>query len=662
MGDIDRIESARYSLHGGPQRIGWTARLAVLAILSVLGSARAAEDEAADNLDTVTVTATRIPTLIRDEPLRVEAVPAEEIEENLTIQPGNLSSLLNELPGVRVQSSAPGLGGAGLQLRGLPTRHTLVLTDGLPLLGAEADAFGLLQTPPLDIARVEVIKGVASALYGGSGLGGVLYLVSRTANAEPAILANATSRGGRDLVAFLTDKGSSGWSGTLTAGAHDQSREDIDGDGWAELPGYRRYTLRPRVWWNAGQDRSLLLTAGVTDETRDGGTLAGRVVPDGSGFAEALHTRRLDGGAVSHWLFDDGLTLNGRLSFTSTHLDCTFGTQRIASTQTTTFGEEALSGNLREHAWVLGLAFEHDALAAAAVPGVSYAYNVPAVFLQDEFAPASWLKFAASARVDAHNDYGTFLSPRFSALLRWPESAWSLRGSIGRGFAAPTPFVDEIEATGLGVLLPLQGLHAERAVTESLDAKWADAGWEVNLSLFNSEIRDPLEVQSAPGRKLELVNAPGPRRAPGAELLIHYVVGRLQLIGSWSYIDATEAAASGIRQQAALVPRHSAELAGILASEKRGRIGLELGYTGRQALVDDPYRNVSEPYLEINALGEIHFGGLSVFLNAINLTNMRQTGFDPLIRPTAGPGGDPITAVWAPLGGRTFNLGIRIEL
>lgn len=32
-----------------------------------------------------------------DDALRVEAVPEEEIEENLTMQPGNLSTLLNEL-------------------------------------------------------------------------------------------------------------------------------------------------------------------------------------------------------------------------------------------------------------------------------------------------------------------------------------------------------------------------------------------------------------------------------------------------------------------------------------------------------------------------------------------------------------------------------------
>jgi iron complex outermembrane receptor protein len=230
---------------------------------------------------------------------------------------------------------------------------------------------------------------------------------------------------------------------------------------------------------------------------------------------------------------------------------------------------------------------------------------------------------------------------------------------VGAGFAAPTPFVEEVEAVGLGALMPLRGLHAERAVTESLDGKWAAKGWDINVSVFNSEIHNPLAAQAVSGQKIELVNAPGPRRAPGGEILIHYVAGPLQMIGSWSYIDATQATPGGSRQPAPLVPRHSAELGGILESETRGRIGLEVSYIGKQGLEDDPYRTVSKPYIQLNALAEVRFEGFSIFLNAVNLTGSRQTNYDPLLRPTPGRAGDPITDVWAPLDGRTFNIGIR---
>jgi iron complex outermembrane receptor protein len=56
------------------------------------------------------------------------------------------------------------------------------------------------------------------------------------------------------------------------------------------------------------------------------------------------------------------------------------------------------------------------------------------------------------------------------------------------------------------------------------------------------------------------------------------------------------------------------------------------------------------------------FGHVAVFLNAINLTDVRQTRFDPLLRPTPSDDGQRIVDVWAPIAGRTFNLGIRMEL
>ena len=77
---------------------------------------------------------------------------------------------------------------------------------------------------------------------------------------------------------------------------------------------------------------------------------------------------------------------------------------------------------------------------------------------------------------------------RLSALFR-PTKNWSVRASIGGGFAAPTPRMDETEATSLARLLPWDGVDAERAVNTSLDLKWAAEGLEINVSLFGSEIR-----------------------------------------------------------------------------------------------------------------------------------------------------------------------------
>ena len=49
-----------------------------------------------------------------------------------------------------------------------------------------------------------------------------------------------------------------------------------------------------------------------------------------------------------------------------------------------------------------------------------------------------------------------------------------------------------------------------------------------------------------------------------------------------------------------------------------------------------------------------------MFLNAENLTNTRQTKFDPLILRAPGPDGRFTVDAWAPLDGRTFNAGVRV--
>ena len=61
------------------------------------------------------------------------------------------------------------------------------------------------------------------------------------------------------------------------------------------------------------------------------------------------------------------------------------------------------------------------------------------------------------------------------------------------------------------------------------------------------------------------------------------------------------------------------------------------------------------------ALVERRFGRLRLFLNAENLTNVRQTRWDPLVRPAQGADGRWTVDGWAPLDGRVLNGGLRLE-
>ena len=182
--------------------------------------------------------AARSPTRIQDQPLRVEVIDREEIEEKALMTPGSVAMLIGETTGLRVQPTAPSLGAANVRIQGRHGRYSQMLADGLPLYGGQGDSFSILQVPPLDLGQVEIIKGAASALYGSSALGGVINLVSRRpAEAGREVLLNATSLGGTDATFWLANTTASRWNMTLLSGFHYQDRRDLDDDGWTDAAG-----------------------------------------------------------------------------------------------------------------------------------------------------------------------------------------------------------------------------------------------------------------------------------------------------------------------------------------------------------------------------------------------------------------------------------------
>jgi iron complex outermembrane receptor protein len=288
------------------------------------------------------------------------------------------------------------------------------------------------------------------------------------------------------------------------------------------------------------------------------------------------------------------------------------------------------------------------------------------------------------------------VNPRLSLLLRRPTTGalagWTTRLSGGTGAFAPTPFTEETEATGLTPLAPLTGLAAERARSASLDVggpvPTALGRLEVNATAFGSRVTRPLQLRAADGitadgaSRVALANAPRPTRTAGGELLARLVhelgegeaAPALRVTATYTFLRATECdpdhAATDVaggcgRREVPLTPRHAVGAVASVEQEGRHRVGLELYYTGRQSLADNPYRSESRPYAVVGLLGEraiaTRAGVARLFLNLENLTNVRQTRFDPLRLPARGLGGRWTTDAWTEVTGFTANGGVRLQ-
>ncbi len=608
--------------------------------------------------EVVIVTATRTGGRIDDQPTRVEVLSREEVEEKMLMTPGDIVMMLNEMGGMRVQTTSPSMGAATVRIQGMHGRYTRVLFDGLPLAGQQVGGLGLLQIPPMDLGQVEVIKGVASALYGAGAMGGVINLVARRPQDDVLreFLFNQSTVGTTDGIGFFSGWLSQHLSASLLASGHHQTRNDIDDDGWYDLSGYTRGVVRPRLFWDNGQGRSGWATVGVTREERAGGV----VVDDASlqlrrfGHPEAIDTTRVDFGGSYQEIVRGSLILNGRVAATLQRHEHVFGSTSERDRHTNVFAEASVRGLRGRHTWVGGVAFERESFDPLDVPRFAYFHRVPGIFGQDDIRWNDWLTVSASARLDLHDTYGTFFSPRLSALIR--RNGWTSRVSAGTGYFASTPLTEETEAAGLSRLSMPNPLEAETGKSFSIDVTRVVGVVSVTGTLFGSSVNHAIDV----GREtvFEITNSDGPSTNVGLELLATMRQAPFALTGTYTFVRSRELD-GGRRLAAPLTPSHSLGLVGMWEKESIGRVGVEFYFTGKQRLEANPYRSRSKAYSILGALAERKIGRYKVFLNAENLTGVRQTKYDPLVLPSQAIDGRWTVDAWAPLDGRTFNAGIR---
>ncbi len=626
--------------------------------------ARAQERPAGDGdeVEALIVQSTRSGRRVQDEPIHVDVLSREEIEEKIAMRPGNIAMMLSETAGLRVQVTSPGLGGSNIRVQGMRGRYTQFLTDGLPLYGGQASSLGLLQIPPTDLGQVEIIKGAASALYGPSALGGVINLIARRPSPEPVdeVLVNATTLGGQDFTGYASSPLSDTWSQSIVVGLHHQTTKDLNDDGYADLAGFDRWTLRPRLFWTGDDGSTAFLTVGAMGEQRRGGTLPGRTVADGTPYRQTQDSRRFDAGLIADHAIEGLGKLHLRASAVTQGHKHRFGADFEKDRHDTLFSELSLAGGEGVTTWLGGVAVQRDVYRSKSLPAFDYAYDVPAVFAQAEHELTKDLTIAGSARLDAHSNYGTHLSPRLSVLYR--PGPWTIRSSIGRGFYAPTPFVEEIEAAGLSRLAPMSGLKAETAENASLEAGYSMGPFEANLNLFGSRIHDAIQLADSGPSLVRLINASGQTRTHGAEALLRYRVGEVTLTGSYVYTQSSEPDPNGAgRREIPLTPKHAASFVAVWEREDFGRIGFESYFTGRQSLDDNPYRARSKPYVLLGLMGERRFGKISVFVNVENLLDVRQSKTDPMLRPRRANDGSWTVDAWGPTDGRVANAGVRVR-
>lgn len=308
-----------------PQEAGAQDEAVELTPILVEGERTAGIDPVRGVVARETRTGIKSATEIREIPQSVTVMGREEIDSRAAQK---VDEALRYAPGVFSQPFGADSDTDWMYVRGFNATQRGAYLDGLQLFG---HGFGAFFLDSFTLERIEVLRGPASVLYGGSNPGGIINAVTRrpafarTRYAEIGVNDAGTAHLGFDFGDALSDQVAYRLTGRIAGG----DNYSDDQDGW-------RGVVAPSVTWRPNAQASLSLLANYThiDETHGGGTFLpyegtvvnrhfggvnyGRIDTDAN-FSEpsvdSYDRRQGSLGTELDYAFDNGLTLRSIARF-----------------------------------------------------------------------------------------------------------------------------------------------------------------------------------------------------------------------------------------------------------------------------------------------------------------------------------------------------------
>lgn len=625
------------------------------------------EDE--EELDEVVVQTTRGTRSIRNVPTRIEFISGEELDEKSSMKPGDIRMLLNESTGISTQQTSAISGNAAIRIQGLDGRYTQILKDGFPTFAGAASGLGLLQTPPLDLKQVEIIKGSSSTLYGGGAIAGLVNLISKTPEEERELsfLLNGTSGKGLDASAFYSQR--FGKVGTTMLFSYNRNwAYDPSDTGFTAIPEFDRFTFNPKLFLYFSENTEMNIAVNTMFEKRLGGDIE---YVEGRGdethaYFERNKTQRHSLQATLTRKFDDRNRLTAKASGTYYDRVMEVPGYKFDGSQVSTFAEAAFAQTGKKHEWVAGLNLwteEFNEKHAGTVGKRDYTQTVAGAFAQGTWAAARWLDVEAGLRADHVWDYGWAVLPRLSALFKVTKGL-SSRLSGGFGYKAPTIFTEDTERIQYAGVMPIspENNKLERSYGANWDVNYVTSlfGGEVSLAVnqlfFYTYIKSPLLMEETGDGLYRMVNIGGHMDTKGCETNVKVGYKDFHLFLGYTFTDARTHDGDHSHRNY-LTPRHRVNAILMYEVEDKWRVGLESYYYSKQELSDG---REGKPYTMFGLMVEKIWEKFSVFANFENFTDRRQTRFDTIYNGTVTH--PEFRDIYAPLEGFVFNAGVKIRL
>ncbi len=622
------------------------------------------------NLEEVTIiSSTRNNQRIENSPLKVEVLGREEMDEENSIKPGNIASILGDVSGVQIQQTSVTSGNSTVRIQGLSGQYTQILKDGIPLFEGFNGGFGVLSIPPLDLKQIELIKGSASTLYGGGAIGGLVNIISRkpTTKQDFVVTLNASTLKESNINIYSSKKYKKvGY--TFFGGITSQKPVDVNKDTLTDVAKLKAFIIHPKFFIYPSQKVTVAIGNNTIIEDRNGGDIF--VVNKNPSSTHVYFEQNKSFRNTSDIILSASLSNGKKFEFKSSYsyFNRAINTNihKFTGEQNNFFNEASFVLPYRQNNIVAGINFIAESFkkrSAQFTPINNFNNNTIGFFVQNTSKLNDKTVVEAGLRDDITKHYGNFILPRI-AFIHHINDSWGIRAGIGFGYKTPNALNNNITDVPIETILPIKNtVSAEKSIGYNIEGnykyEWNNNKNElfINHAFFLTNITNPVVNKLDLNKNTFFVNEDKSISTKGFDTYIKLKLDNREFYAGFTYTQALRNYERAFKP-VLYTPTIRAAFTAIQEFYGGWRIGLEGSYNGFQ------YRDnqtKTPDYLFLAGLIEEKFlKHFTAVLNCENILDYRQSKIEKLYTGTIA---NPVfESLWAPIDGRVFNLSLKYSL
>lgn len=621
-----------------------------------------------EELEEVVVSTTRSSRNIDNIPTRLETIAGEELEEKGNMKPGDIRMMLNESTGIQTQQTSATSYNSSIRIQGLDGKYTQIIRDGFPLYSGFSGGLSLLQIVPLDLKQVEVIKGASSTLYGGGAIAGLVNLISKTPNEkrELSFNLNGTSALGMDASGFYSQKFKKVGT-TIFVSYNLGTPYDPSNIGFTAIPKFNRYTINPKLFYYFNDKTAMNIGFNNTAEDRIGGDIKhiqGKGDSIHSYFEKNRTNRFSTQLGLDHIINEESkFSFKNSLSYYNRSIE--IPNYKFSGVQFSSFSEANYNFKGEKTEWIGGFnlwtdKFSQNKFDTSKV--VDYNSTTIGAFVQNTWDVTKLITLESGLRGDYQNEYGFFLLPRISAMLKLNQKLTSRIGG-GLGYKTPSVFTEDSERMQFRNVLPIDvsKTKAEQSIGANLDFNYktplsGKVFFTINTLFFYTQVKNPLLLIPGSNGLYEFQQPNGFIDTKGIETNIKLTHEHFKLFVGYTLADVKQHY-NGNTTTYPLVAQHRINNVLMYEIEDKLKVGLEAYYYSPQQLNDGA---TGKQYWLTGFMIEKLWEHFSIFANFENFLDTRQTRFDAIYKGSIT--NPTFRDIYAPVDGFVINAGFKLKL